>query len=1157
MSIAKNIKETFLEEIIDNLSGNTRELPVDCKPRTREEVLLAEIEKNTRELKNDEPINIDLSNYYTKEETNNLVEEQTNSVINDSNTSSTNTWSSQKIVDYVATVDDVIFEEANGSVVTVNNSVEGYLKNIEILGNTIQDIENLADIRSVGDTVECQELYEIPVLSCGKNLFDEMNFKRLSWGGTNWNLATLPLTSDGNYQNYNAFQTNLRLKPNTTYTLKFKWRNVTGVNGQAHRYIRFQFKDVTNKRYSASINGMGGFDPNTDSHYNLFAFNGESSSFVEKSISFTTPNEVLILDKLSNQVCEIKSNYIQLEEGTVATPYEPYQEDKLTILSPVQLEKVGDVADRIICKDGVWGVEKNVKTMYTKEFASLIGTYEDKGDAHKWGLTLNTPKTFLLANFLQIGTLSTEPTQTQVMLYDHGTNREFRIAFKKSDFPNFDIKSNVVDYLSDETRFIKIIQQPTFIPLPHDQQVKLRTFANKTNISFLTEIEGTIKAQVPKSLGATVNTHTEQIRSLNNELNRVKKLEESTVSTVTTESDFTTVEATSNGYFDDVKLEGKTLVNLLKQNGTWTLGANTICHCFHELLKPLEVGKTYTYFYFNLPNTITQAYLGTASGDIVLVYWGAIKKAHSFIATEERATLTSVVPHFKTNGTDTLTTSEIENIKVVLLEGDHTQNSPSFFEGLKSVGQSATTSEDGVDEIVVSSVNENLVPSDWDYKFQCFGDIKVNQINTRTFEIVNTNTADGVVISKNFINKFCHDNKVVFDFYSNQIGYFYVLDYGVSGENYKPIQGVRNIEIGRNVFVVDVNEASGRIAFRFNNNIKNSTMIISDFSIKTSENSNNVNHQSDKKRLLYYNEETQTWEKPILRQWDSIEKHADGKYYYHQRSGEVVLNGSEDWSLPTLSTGQIDTNWETETHIAFRTSGLINPKVVFWGYPQTCICDRLKVGILNNTTYILSDEFIGQNSLGLDIKISKSKLSTQDVTGFKQWLQANPVTVVYQLAQEKVYECTNIDLITYANETNFIVESGTITPKTTLKVHNNISNVVSLLQKKVSVLESNMTSYMITQNRMQLASTYSADSVTFKVDYALCSEEVEYNEDLYNLILNNILVGKDNYNYDKMFNLILDYVTWGQLSFENFDTLVGLMDIQHNPPIDEEVTEEI
>ena len=65
----------------------------------------------------------------------------------------------------------------------------------------------------------------------------------------------------------------------------------------------------------------------------------------------------------------------------------------------------------------------------------------------------------------------------------------------------------------------------------------------------------------------------------------------------------------------------------------------------------------------------------------------------------------------------------------------------------------------------------------------------------------------------------------------------------------------------------------------------------------------------------------------------------------------------------------------------------------------------------------------------------------------------NGLVVVNQLAQEEVYECTNIDLITYANETNYIVNSGAIVPRTTLKVHNNISNVVSLLQKKVSLLE--------------------------------------------------------------------------------------------------------
>ena len=138
------------------------------------------------------------------------------------------------------------------------------------------------------------------------------------------------------------------------------------------------------------------------------------------------------------------------------------------------------------------------------------------------------------------------------------------------------VYEDVIKMIEENDIWVKYVtRQPTFIPLPHDQQIKLRTFANKTNISFLTEIEGTIKAQVPKSIGATVNTHTEQISNLNKELDRVKKLEESTVSTVETESDFTTVEATSNGYFEDVKLEGKTLVNLTTAHAVVGTGSNT------------------------------------------------------------------------------------------------------------------------------------------------------------------------------------------------------------------------------------------------------------------------------------------------------------------------------------------------------------------------------------------------------------------------------------------------------------------------------------------------------------------------------------------------------------------------------------------------------
>ena len=335
------------------------------------------------------------------------------------------------------------------------------------------------------------------------------------------------------------------------------------------------------------------------------------------------------------------------------------------------------------------------------------------------------------------------------------------------------------------------------------------------------------------------------------------------------------------------------------------------------------------------------------------------------------------------------------------------------------------------------------------------------------------------------------------------------------------------------------------VVFRFWKNTGLAT--VSDVIVSTNPITQYTPHQSDKKRLLYYNNETQTWEKPILREWDSIEKHANGKYYYHQRSGEVVLNGSESWE-----------KWSTTTETLMRFAVPNIGKVA-----GRCISNIFKEDITQTGTQN-NGEGVRLNG-AISICIEKSKLSTQDVQGFKQWLQTNNVTVVYQLAEEKVYECTNIDLITYANETNFIVESGVLSPKTTLKVHSNISNVVSLLQKKVSLLESNMTKYMITQNRLQLSSTHSADSVTFKVDYTVCSENMSqenYDTDLYNLILNNILVGKDNYDYDHMFNIIMDYASWSQISWDQFDILVGLMDIQHNPPIeeiptDDEIVEEI
>lgn len=970
-----------------------------------------------------------------------------------------------------------VYVDVEGSHISSDSSV-GYAKDVEILGNTVQSASNLADIRSVGDKVEGQELYEIPVLSVGKNLFDGNKFTpREAINQCSYIDGILTMRCDGQ-----AYRRVDYILPNTLVHGK---RYILTANVKALEY---------SSGYTPGQNfGYGYYNGGSADYYGSF---DASSNTAKLEFVYNEQGENVIgfHNEVKEGLTKLQWSNIQLEEGTQATPYEPYQEDKLTILSPIQLEKVGDVADRIVCKDGVWGVEKNIKTMYTKEFAN-VSIYEDKGDTYLWKVPVDTKNTNIMSNFAPTGKLSTETTQTQVIIYDHTTKRELRLAFKKSDFPNFSDVSNVQEYLRDNDKYIKIVQEAQFIPLPHDQQVKLRTFANKTNISFLTEIEGTIKAQVPKSLGATVNTHTEQINNLNKELDRVKKLEESTVSTVTTESDFTTVEQTSNGYFEDVKLEGKTLVNLWDINSvgksgqivvknnriTVTTTNNVYSNFFYEQKSKFKPSTEYTIIADVYKNTLQ-------SNDIVFITSNSganfdnrdifttdgsksftIKGGTVGRVVRKRTTISDFSEVYYSLRSFVANNSQTEGgeleLTITVLEGDHTQNPPSYFEGLKSVGEDT-------DEVVVSSVkgDGNLIKSRLVFgdneQVEGFASVyrqfKIPVIKGRTYYLkakVQTNSN-----WKDSLCRLYHQSKsgvhtVFYDSTRNTNNSLVDIDVSfVANDDYVVFEYYNNPALDRNKNIYDNFDY---LCLTSNPNLNPNTDLV-----------------SDKKRLLYYNTETQTWENPILRQWDSIEKHANGKYYYHVRSIE------ED--------------------------------------------------------YVEGDEIVTDYITDLTVSVKK-------------------------LAEEKVYECTSIDLITYANETNFIVKSGVLSPRTTLKVHNNISNVVSLLQKKVSLLESNVTSYMTTQNRLMLASRYNSDAVSFKVDYAVCSENMSqenYDTDLYNLILNNILVGKDNYDYNHMFNIIMDYASWSQISWDQFDILVGLMDIQHNPPIeeiptDDEIVEEI
>lgn len=548
------------------------------------------------------------------------------------------------------------------------------------------------------------------------------------------------------------------------------------------------------------------------------------------------------------------------------------------------------------------------------------------------------------------------------------------------------------------------------------------------------------------------------IEKTNRELDKIKKLEESTVSTVTTESNFTTVEATNGGYFEDVKLEGKTLVNLwgnkssdFRYSGQTSFNPSTQCieytsttnrfsNCFTKNNTQYKPDTKYTIIVNVFENTFTSTTgilkvnsdpgggsdLGV-SRETINIQGGFVGVKVFTITTLSDLSNSNIAIRTYVDNVNLEVGAKLK-FKMIILEGDHTQNPPGYFEGLKSVG-------DGADEIVVLSVkgDGNLVPT--------FDEFIVEN-NPNNSVVITDTKIEGIPSAGGF--------RVIKPIYFNKGSYTCSVDkYDGANARIRILNTDRSIKIANVINQSFTIDKSGLyiVSIENNGNTETSFSIEGLYIYKYGKQKPDLySYQLDKKRLLYYNNETQAWEKPILREWDSIEKHADGKYYYHQRSGEVVLNGSENWGLNAGWSGEeMSTNSYYLTADGQKTAGLM----VKSNGATNIISEVMPTVFINNTSFD-SDCVSGENHTGaIYIRINKSKVSN----GIKPYLQQNPMRVVYQLAEEKVYECTNIDLITYANETNYIVESGAIAPKSILKVHNNISNVVKILQEKVSLLE--------------------------------------------------------------------------------------------------------
>ena len=165
---------------------------------------------------------------------------------------------------------------------------------------------------------------------------------------------------------------------------------------------------------------------------------------------------------------------------------------------------------------------------------------------------------------------------------------------------------------------------------------------------------------------------------------------------------------------------------------------------------------------------------------------------------------------------------------------------------------------------------------------------------------------------------------------------------------------------------------------------------------------------------------------PLLK-GDTIEVIDDKTYHVH-RYEKVVLDGSEAWAC--YANGDITSVFYLET-----LKGKVEEGINLY-------CDKFFSRFSSWNVDTGHEGIQIDADIALVIQIDNSKLSTQDLNGFKQWLQANPTTVIYELATP-YYELISEEPLelTLLDTTDNIINNNSILPSNMTIANKELSTI--------------------------------------------------------------------------------------------------------------------
>ncbi|MDU2048672.1 MAG: BppU family phage baseplate upper protein [Clostridium perfringens] len=367
--------------------------------------------------------------------------------------------------------------------------------------------------------------------------------------------------------------------------------------------------------------------------------------------------------------------------------------------------------------------------------------------------------------------------------------------------------------------------------------------------------------------------------------------------------------------------------------------------------------------------------------------------------------------------------AEIWIKNLMILEGDWTNKEiPSYFEGLKSFGE-AEKVEDKY-KITLLSNGKNL--------------FNINNIELKIESIIKT---DNGYILKNYSNNTNKKVKDLFPFLMVGKTYTFSFEFDYKGNSptgisstiafydFKSSSIITTIYSGNQITIT--NDMLENCVFLYG--VTTGETMIKNIQIEESSNKTSYKeYQSNKKYILI--------KEPLHESNYLYEDNGQVKVY--EKKKKYTFTGDENWST--------NSNVENEKTLYFYTNVLDNSidKINI----NNIVCNTLPTLSNYDSTCVIDSIFNTNGSNNIRIRISKSKLKSQDLEGFKAWLKANKTTIVYQLAEpvvEIVENCVDIDLDTYQEKTYFSIENslpGTLD----FKVPSNIGSSLQNLAKEVN-----------------------------------------------------------------------------------------------------------